>query len=64
MGHRSGPLLPILAKLGEMNVPDDKIAERLDAAVEERLAQAAKPVQIEAPNMADPAGESKSEARF
>ncbi len=37
-------LQPILAKLGVLGVPDDKIAERLDASVEEILAQAAKPV--------------------
>jgi hypothetical protein len=35
---------PFLAKLGELDVPDDKIAERLDASVEEILTQAAKPV--------------------
>ena len=39
-------LQPILAKLGQMDVPDDKIAECLDASVEERLAQAAKPVPV------------------
>jgi hypothetical protein len=39
-------LQPILAKLGMMDVPDDKIAERLDASVEEKLAQAAKPVPV------------------
>ena len=37
---------PILAKLGQMDVPDDKIAERLDASVEDILAQAAKPVPV------------------
>jgi Trypsin-like peptidase domain len=37
-------LQPILAKVGQMDVPDDKIAERLDASVEDILAQAAKPV--------------------
>jgi hypothetical protein len=39
-------LQPILAKLGQMDVPDDKIAERLDASVEDMLAQAAKPVPV------------------
>jgi tetratricopeptide (TPR) repeat protein len=37
-------LQPILAKLGQMDVPDDKIAERLDASIEAILAQAQKPV--------------------
>jgi hypothetical protein len=32
-------LQPILAKLGVMDVPDDEIAERLDASVEEILAR-------------------------
>jgi tetratricopeptide (TPR) repeat protein len=39
-------LQPILAKLGMMDVPDDKIAERLDASVEDILAQAEKPVLL------------------
>ncbi len=37
-------LQPILAKLGEENVPDAEIADRLDAAVEDILAQARKAV--------------------
>jgi tetratricopeptide (TPR) repeat protein len=37
-------LKPILAKLGEQNVPDGEIAERLDASIEAILAQAKKPV--------------------
>jgi tetratricopeptide (TPR) repeat protein len=36
----------ILAKLGQMDVPDDKIEERLDASVEDILAQAAQPVPV------------------
>jgi len=39
-------LQPILAKLGVMDVPDDKIAERLDASVGDILAQGAKPVVV------------------
>ena len=37
-------LKPILAKLGEQNVPDAEIAGRLDASIEAILAQADKPV--------------------
>ncbi len=37
-------LQPILAKLGQMDVPNDKIAERLDESVKDILAQAARPV--------------------
>jgi len=39
-------LKPILAKLGEQNVPDAAIAERLDASIEAILAQAEKPVPV------------------
>jgi tetratricopeptide (TPR) repeat protein len=43
-GIDPGKLQPILAKLGEENVPDAEITGRLDAAVEAILAQSKKPV--------------------
>ncbi len=45
-GIDAGKLRPILAKLGEQDVPDAEIAERLDASVEAILAQAKKPVPV------------------